>query len=117
VISPVANSQSPRARSPAISVAERVGTVGWFRGPGDATVEVASTVLAGVAVTTDLGQTGGENGGPKISFASYSEAAGVGACPASVAVCAVLAVGGISPSLGSKMQRLASLCGSLRREW
>src|SRR6202040_3092746 len=57
--------------------------------------EVASTVLAGVAVTTDLGQTGGENGGPKISFASHSEAAGVGACPASVAVCAVLAAGGI----------------------
>src|SRR6202035_4876578 len=85
--------QSPRARSPAISAAERVGRVGWFRGPGDATVEVASTVLAGVAVTTDLGQTGGENG--KISFASHSEAAGVGACPASVAVCAVLAAGGI----------------------
>ena len=45
---------SPRVRSPAISVTERVGTVGWFRGPGGATVEVASTVLAGVAVTTGL---------------------------------------------------------------
>ena len=28
------------------------GRHGWFRGPGDATVEVASTVWAGVAVTT-----------------------------------------------------------------
>ena len=46
-------------------------------------------------MTTDLGQTGGENGGSKISFASHSEAVGVGACPASVAVCAVLAAGGI----------------------
>jgi hypothetical protein len=34
-------------------------------------------------------------GGQKISFASHSEAAGVGACPASVAVCAVLAAEGI----------------------
>jgi hypothetical protein len=33
--------------------------------------------------------------GGKVSFASHSEAAGVGACPASVAVCAVLAAGGI----------------------
>ena len=30
-----------------------------------------------------------------LALASHSEAAGVGACPASVAVCAVLAAGGI----------------------
>jgi hypothetical protein len=51
--------------------------------------------LAGVAPTSDVGRPGGESGDPKVSFASHSEAAGVGACPASVAVCAVVAAGGI----------------------
>jgi hypothetical protein len=84
-----------------------VGTVGWFRGAGDPTFEVASSALAGVAPTSDLGRPGGESGDPKVSFASHSEGDGVGACPASVTVCAVVAAGGIIAS--PRIKDVASL--------
>jgi hypothetical protein len=50
-----------------MSIAEKAGAVGWFRGAGDAKVEVASIVLPRVAVTFGLGQPGSESGGPSVS--------------------------------------------------
>src|SRR6516162_2716303 len=103
VTSPVANNQSPRARRAAISAPEKVGTAGCFRATADARVEVVSSAFAaGVVATSGSGLPGAGGMGARLSFACKSEAADVGAGPASKSLCAVPTAGGITAKLRIK---------------